>query len=234
MRMSDREVKYYYGIDQGTDEWHNLRLGVITASVVNAIVTPAGKLSKSEKMREYACEIAAQRELNHVEDSYNGYHMQRGHFEEDLARDIYHDNYEEVYKCGFVIRDFGAFKIGCSPDGLCGTTGGIEIKSRVQKFQVKTIITGEVPDEYVNQLQTFLLVTKRDWVDYIQYSSGMPFFVKRVFPDPVRQEVIKSAVAEFEIEVQKAQEAYRANSAGLVVAERVDFVANVEDYVVIN
>ena len=37
------------------------------------------------------------------------------------------------------LRDFGKFKLWCSPDGLVGERGGIECKSRAQKFQIEVI-----------------------------------------------------------------------------------------------
>jgi len=67
-------------------------------------------------------------------------------------------------------------------DGLVGKDGLIEIKSRIQKHQIKTIIDDEVPLEYMLQIQTGLIVSERKWCDFISYSNGMPMFVKRVYP----------------------------------------------------
>jgi hypothetical protein len=35
------------------------------------------------------------------------------------------------------------------------------------------------------QLQCGLLVSGREWIDYVSYCGGMPMYVKRVLPDPV-------------------------------------------------
>jgi len=220
--MSD--IKYYRELEQGTDEWLSARLGIVTASEVNNLVTPKGKLASGAKVQAYACEKASQRVNMRIEDHFESYDMQRGHIEEETARDVYIENYAEVEECGFIVRDFGAFKIGVSPDGLVGENGGIEIKSRKAKFQVATIVSDTVPDEYMNQCQAFLLVTGREWIDFVQYSNGMPIFVKRVMPDAERMELIRTAVSDFEMHVTKAMVVYESHAMNMVQTERVEFV----------
>lgn len=222
----DSKIKYHYEIEQGTDEWLKARLGIVTASEVNSIVTPKGKATSGAKVQAYACEIASQRENQCIEDTFQSFAMMKGHFHEEFARDSYNDNYDEVKECGFITRQFDAFTIGCSPDGLVGDDGGIEIKSREPKFQVATIVADKVPDEYMNQCQAFLLVTGREWIDFIQYSTGMPLFVKRVLPDTERQNMIIQACNYFEKLVVKNQEVYNSASANMVQTERVEFVSD--------
>jgi len=217
-------------IDQNTDEWLMLRCGVVTASVVKQLLTPTLKIAKNQSVVSMAYDFAAQRELMHVEKTPQTYHMMRGHLEEELARDVYSDNYAEVTKCGFVRNDTHGFILGYSPDGLVGDDGLIEIKSRIQKYQLQTIINGEVPDEYILQLQTGLLVTEREWIDFISYSNGMPLFVKRVYPDSEMQSIIIEAVEAFYDRVEVLQEEYRKNSSKLIPCERVplDFDTDIQ------
>lgn len=218
------DVTYYHDLEQGSDAWHEIRLEIPTASEMNNLVTPTGKQASGAKVQAYACDIASQRVNKCIEDNFESFAMQKGHFHEEYARDAYNDNYDTVSECGFIIQNFGVFKIGCSPDGLVGEDGGIEIKSREAKFQVATIVADEVPKEYMNQCQTFLLVTGRAWIDFVQYSTGMPLFVKRVFPDRERHAVIYKAMEAFELLVQKNLAVYKSASASMVETERVDFV----------
>ena len=217
-----KEPEYLWMLEQGSDEWHQKRLGIITASNVNTLLTGKGKPAKNATMRDYACKIAAERVFQYVGDTFQSFDMMRGHFEEELARDIYNDNYEEVLKCGIILREINGVMVGASPDGIVGKDGGVEIKSRIPKFQVQTIISGEVPDEYMNQIQTTLMVSGRKWWDFVQYSNGMPMFVKRVLPDPARQDQIISAIAEFEAEVQNVVLAFEEKSASLIPTKRVE------------
>jgi hypothetical protein len=223
------KTEYYYEMEQGTDPWHEARLGMVTASEINKIVTPKGKVKIGKEVGAYACEIASQRENMQIEDTFQSFDMMRGQFQEVIARDIYNDNYNEVHECGFIVADFGGFKIGGSPDGLVELDGGVEIKSRLAKFQVSTIVADEVPDEYINQIQAMLLITGREWWDFVQYSNGMPLFVKRVYPDEARQETIIKAVKDLEPMIEEMRSIYQNKSTSMVQTERVEFMS--DDYI---
>jgi putative phage-type endonuclease len=223
-------IKYHTEIQQNTDEWLNLRLGIITGSNINIIVTPTGKAAKNDAMRKYAAELAAQRITKRAEENFQSWDMMRGHIQEDIARDIYRDNYAQVEECGFITNDNLGFVVGCSPDGLVGEDGGIEIKSRKAKFQIETIAAGEMPKEYANQVQAFLLVSGRTWCDFVQYSSGMAFYVERVTVDPVRREAIIDAIMAFEDEIERVRNEYLAKASDMIQTEWVDinFDAEIE------
>ena len=214
-------IKYHFDIEQNTPEWFALRCGVVTASVVEALLTSKLKIADNDTVRTMAYEFAAQKEMNHVEPSFQTYQMQRGHLEEELARDVYNDHYATVDQCGFVTNDKGGMVVGYSPDGLVGDNGLIEIKSRIQKHQVKTIVNQEVPAEYMIQMQTGLYVTERPWCDFVSYSNGMPLFVERVVPDPDAQEVIAEAIGLFYARVDVIQAQYQEFASKLVQCERV-------------
>lgn len=224
VNMRKQKPKYHYNIAQGTDEWLKIRLGIVTASEINNILTPTGQPAKGDKIMTYACQLAAERKFGYVEDHYESFDMMRGHFQESVARDIYNDNFDEVHECGFITRKIGHITVGASPDGLVGDDGGIEIKSRLSKFQVKTILANEVPAEYLNQLQTLLMVSGRKWFDFIQYSNGMPLFVKRVKRDLHRQRKIINALVIIEDLVCSLVDEYNNASSGLVKTERVEMV----------
>ena len=222
--MSERklgEPECLYMLQQGSEEWLKKRLGIVTASQLNVILTPKGKPAKGAKVEDFACKIAAERVFGFVEDSFQSFDMMRGHYEEEIARDIYDESFEEVHKCGFITRSIDGVRFGCSPDGLVLKDGGIEIKSRIPKFQIKTIILDEVPADYVNQTQGCLLASGRDWWDYVQYSNGLPLYVKRVLPDPVRIEQIATAVCDFEKIVLEKVALFEAKSASLIKTKRV-------------
>jgi len=213
-------ITYHNDLIQGDDDWHAVRCGLLTASEVKLIMTPTLKIAKNEKTRAHVYELAAQRITQYTEPSYIGDDMLRGWDDEITARDIYSERHSPVVETGFVTNDQWGFKIGYSPDGLVGDDGLIEIKSRRQKFQAETIINMEVPVDYSLQLQTGLLVTGRQWIDFISYSGGMPMVIIRVMPDPVVQAAIIEAASEFEATVSAAMMAYQKNSKGMIMTER--------------
>lgn len=189
-------IKYYNDIIQGSDEWLALRRGILTASEMKLIVTPTFKTADNEKTRAHLYELLSQRISGYVEPHYVSDDMMRGHEEEVLARIKYAENFATVQDVGFVTNDRWGFTLGYSPDGLVNEDGQIECKSRRQKYQIETILSNEMPDDYLLQVQTGLLVTERKWCDFISYSGGLPMFTKRIYADEkVQNAIIEAATA---------------------------------------
>ena len=216
-------IKYHPDIVQGSDEWFALRCGLLTASEMKLILTPTLKIASNDKERQHLYELLAQRINKYVEPSYIGDDMLRGQADEVEARIVYEKNYAPVKDMGFITNNQWGFTLGFSPDGLVGDDGFIECKSRRQKYQIETILGGVIPDEYMLQVQTGLLVSGRAWCDFISYCGGMPMMTVRVFPDAKIQEAIVNAAGEFEARLQKRLDEYNAvlkSPARLVPTER--------------
>lgn len=215
-----------HNVIQGSHEWHKARCGVLTASEMDRIITPTKlQFAQNDKCRCHVFELLAQRITGHVEPSYISDAMLRGQEDEQAARDLYSDEYAPVEEVGFITNDKWGFTLGCSPDGIVnanGYKGGIEVKSRCQKYQAQTIVQNEVPQEFMLQIQASLLVTEREWWDFISYCGGMPLFVKRVLPDKAMQEAIIAAAAAFEAQVNSFKGDYETNAKNLILTERKD------------
>lgn len=192
-------MKIYPDMIQGSDEWYAARCGLLTASEMRHIITPSKlQYASNDKERGHLYELVAQRIGKYVEPTYIGDDMLRGQADEIYAREIYNKRYAPLQSVGFIANDKWDFTLGYSPDALtvCGE-GQIECKSRRQKYQIETIISGEIPSEYLIQLQTGLLVSERKWCDFVSYSGGLPMFVKRVLPDENTQKAIIDAATIF-------------------------------------
>ena len=217
-------IKYYGSVVQGSDEWLDLRRGLITASEMSLLLTPTLKVAANDKSRQHVYELLAQRISGYTEPHYVSNDMLRGQEEEVLARALYSEKYSPVRDGGFVTNDQWGFTLGYSPDGLVGDDGLIECKSRRQKYQIQTITehvpAGTIPEEYVLQAQTGLLVTGRKWLDFVSYCGGLPMVVIRVFPDPAIQEAIIKAAGNAEDQIEEKLEAYHKASANLYPTER--------------
>ncbi len=217
-------ITYHTDIVQGDDAWYSVRRGVLTASEMKLIITPTLKVADNEKTRSHAYELLAQRITGYTEPRYVSDDMLRGQSEEILARAKYAETYAPVEEVGFVTNDGFGFTIGYSPDGLVGDDGLLECKSRCQKYQIQTLTDMTVPDEYVLQLQTGLLVTGRQWIDFVSYCGGLPMVTIRVEPNPTIQAAILEAAENFEAKVAQKMAVYRAvmaSGARLVPTERV-------------
>ena len=216
-------IKYHADLLQGSDEWLAARCGLLTASEMKLIVTPSLKAASNEKERAHLYELLAQRITSYVEPHYVSEDMLRGQEDEVDARILYSKHYAPVEDVGFITNDKWGFTIGYSPDGVVGNDGLIECKSRRQKFQVGTIVGFTVPDEYLIQCQTGLLVSERQWLDFISYSGGLPMVTIRVFPDAKIQAAIVEAAAAFEERIETTKRQYFARLQGnpaLIPTER--------------
>jgi hypothetical protein len=254
---------------QGSDEWHDVRRGIVTASTVGNLITtrrlaaldydcpdcgaPSNdpcrskvkqgaviktlhperaevarrspsplifETASNDLSRSLTLMLTAERITGWTEPTFMNDAMARGVADEPVARGIYSEHYAPVTEVGFMIEDKWGFPLGYSPDGLVGETGLIEIKSRAPKAQLATVLAGHPPAENMAQLQAGLLVSGREWLDYISFAGGMHMFVKRIYPDPRWFEAIINAVRAFENNAREMIAIYQDAVAGLQPTER--------------
>ncbi len=214
--MSRRVVE----VMQHTDEWLQARCGIITASEVHKLLTATRQTADNATSRGLVLKLAGERITGNVDPEPISGDMWRGLRDEPFARAEYARHHASVEEVGLIVCDDWGFDLGCSPDGLVGEHGLIEIKSRTQKRHLATILADEVPAENMAQIQCGLLVTGRAWLDYVSYCGGMPLWVKRVEPDPECQAAIASACIAAEQAIAATIARYRPLVDGLPLTER--------------
>lgn len=214
----------YEELEQGTDAWLQARAGLVTASVVGQLITTKTvKVAQNDTSRGLTASLVAERLTGYVEPTYENDDMRRGNLSEPYARDMYADlTRTPVSEVGFMVREEGAWKVGYSPDGLVGDDGLIEIKAPRQKSHLATILADEIPTQYMAQCQTGLLVSGREWIDFISYCGGMPLFIKRVYPDQKWRNAITEAVIQFEEAAAQMTAYYDAYAKTAPIAERIN------------
>lgn len=221
-------ITYHRDLIQGSEDWHAVRCGLLTASEMKLILTPTLKLAANEKEKAHLYELLAQRITGYVEPQYVSFDMVRGQEDEIEARTIYEINYGPVQNVGFITNDRWGFTLGYSPDAVVGDDGLIECKSRRQKFQIETLVNnvpdGVMPPDFMIQVQTGLLVSERKWCDLISYSGGLPMATIRAYPIPDVQSAIVEAAAAFETRIATARikfdEVMASKDARLIPTER--------------
>ena len=161
-------------IDQNSDEWFALRRGKFTASTFKDLFM--GKDTQGYKDAVYR--VAFERITNTSPESFTNEYMQRGTELEPEARAWYEFEKEtDVLSAGFFeYNDW----IGASPDGLIGDSGLIEIKCPKFSTMMDYLIKKELPKTYYYQVHGQLLVTDREWCDFVAYHPSLPKFVLRV------------------------------------------------------
>lgn len=216
-------LQIFQDLPQGSSEWKQARAGIVTASVVGKLITAKTmQPALNDTARLLTRQLVAERITGIVEDTPTSSAMLRGTLDEPYARDIYAEHYAPVTEVGFQVRELPGVRIGFSPDGLVGDDGIIEIKSRQQKHQLETIFSGQVPGQYMAQIQCGLLVSGREWCDFVSYSGGLPLFVKRVKPDDAWQQAVVDAAATFEDHAERMIAVFHDLSAGMPPTEYID------------
>lgn len=218
----------YKDLEQGSDAWLQARCGILTASVVGKLITPTLKTADNDTSRGLTLTLAAERITGHVEYVHPSMDMQRGTLDEPFCRDVYSANYAPVTEVGFMRLDTTEYSLGFSPDGMVNEAGLIEIKSRRPGIQMQTILSGSVPAANRAQIQCGLLVSGREWLDYLSYAGGWHMYVERVYPDPKWFAAIHDAAVTFEQNVADLIGRYETAAQGLVMTERIDHFAEME------
>lgn len=217
-------ITYHHELIQGSDDWMAARCGTLTASEMKLIITPTLKIADNDKSRSHMWELLAQRITGYVEPHYVSDDMLRGQSDEVDAKILYNANYAPLQDVGFITNDEWGFKIGCSPDAIMvSEEGGLECKSRRQKYQVQTIVEMKMPEDYSIQVQTCMLVSKKPWWDFTTYSGGLPMLTLRVLPDLAIQDAIIKAATAFEEKLQENMAIYNSrlkSDARLIPTER--------------
>jgi putative phage-type endonuclease len=200
-------------IEQGTVEWHLMRLGKVTASRI-ADVLSKGKSGESASRRNYRTELVVQRLTGLPGDSFSNAAMEWGTLTEPKARTAY-----EVEKQHFVEQiafvDHPSIEwFGCSPDGLVAPSvnglageGLIEIKCPNSTTHVDYLADDKPPAKYIPQMQCQMAVTGRQWCDFVSFDPRLPddlqLFVVRLERDQEYIEAMEAEVKKFLSEVDE-------------------------------
>ncbi len=173
-------------MEQRTEEWYQARLGKVTASKV-ADVLAKTKTGVSASRANYLSDLVVERLTGKQAEFYTNDAMQWGTDTEPQARMAY-----EAFKNEFVVEEGfidhpSISNFGCSPDGLVGDSGLVEIKCPNSKTHIDTLLSGKAPSKYIPQMQTQMAVTGRKWCDFVSFDPRLPedlqLFVVRVERD---------------------------------------------------
>lgn len=153
--------------EQRSDEWYKARRGVLTASACESFMTSGMRKTFVNKMlAEIITGESEPFELNQ--------YMQWGIDTEDKARNTYEARSgNKVEQVGFVYKDEDK-RIGCSPDGLIGEDGLIEIKCPMSKTHLGYLLENEPPKKYFLQMQFQMYITGRKWCDFVSFDPRLP------------------------------------------------------------
>lgn len=173
-------------IVQGSDEWHQQRLGKVTASRIADLLAKT-KSGWGASRTNYEAQIIAERLTGQREETFKSAAMERGNEVEAEAREAYEFfNNVTVVETSFVDHPIVEMS-GASPDGFVGGEGLVEIKCPNTATHLATLLGGSIKGVYLKQMQWQMACTGREWCDFVSYDPRMPehlqMHVKRVERD---------------------------------------------------
>lgn len=199
-------VKIHEQLEQGSDEWFEVRRGKLTASHANTI--KANGKGLDTYCMDKAVEVFSEEREEHI----SNVHTRRGNELEPVAKAHY-----EVRK-GVEVKEIGFAEyndyVGVSPDGLVGDDGLIEIKCPAGKGFMYALLGSKIDSKYYDQMQMQMLVLDREWCDFVQFNPNFPtpMLIRRVYPDTEVQAKLLKGFASGEEKIKNLVEAAKTIS----------------------
>lgn len=184
-------------LEQGSTAWMAARMGVVTASELDSLVTPLFKAREGKGVQSYLYQKIAEKRVGiaAVKD-VSTFAMNQGVILEQEARPAFafiHD--VSVRKAGFVTTDDG--RCGCSPDGLIGDDSGLELKCPTYATHLQWLLEGVLPADHAAQVHGSMYVTGASSWYFMSYSRQWAPFILKVERDERIQAAIHGAVTSF-------------------------------------
>lgn len=197
-------------VQQNTSAWLQSRCGVVTASEFDNVISPEWKARTGQGVETFLLRKVAERCMGYPQQMFTGSGAtEQGKLLEERAIPYYEFSHNvEIQRVGFCTSDDS--KIGCSPDGLLGDEGGIEVKCPEHHTHVKYLLGGIVPKDYLAQIHGSMYVTGRKWWVFMSYSSFFPPLIIRVERNEIIQNAIHESLTRFVGELDASEIRLRA------------------------
>lgn len=190
--------RYRYDLEQRSDEWRQAKLGKFSGSDFHTM------LGASQTKKDYLWEKYSENKYQDSDkEEFQTFYMERGSNMEYEARRVYSAVTEREVKEVGLVEDDGEFDgyAVCSPDGLVGEDGIIEIKCLVAKYHEQ--YTNPISDkyeyikpEYRTQVQYNLFITGRQWCDFVYYHQRAGIHIIHIERDEEYIKKIETALRE--------------------------------------
>lgn len=191
---------------QNTPEWIEARLGIVTASQFGTVMALGRGGSASKTRATYMLKLLGERLTGEPSENFTTQAMERGHEMEDEARQAYcFMTGNDVDLVGFMRNG----EKGASPDGLIGSDGLQEIKTKVPHRHLDALFRDEVPAEHIPQIQGQLWIAEREWCDFVSYWPKLDPFIKRVYRDEKYIKCMSQDVDKFLDELHEYEARYK-------------------------
>ena len=186
---------------QRADEWHQARLGKVTASRMADVMAKGRGGSPSVTRQKYLAQLALERLTGRSVEGYQSAAMLWGTDNEQPAIEQYSFvRGEQVEPVGFITHPSIEMS-GASPDGLVGPDGLVEVKCPESHTHWATLQGDPIAARYVDQMQWQLECTGRTWCDFVSFDPRFPplhqLHIQRVHADAERQQALRDGTSNF-------------------------------------
>ncbi|WP_276979206.1 lambda exonuclease family protein [Flavobacterium filum] len=168
----------FHDIQQGTDEWLNLRKGKFTASTFKDLFAKETTAQYEKAIYRVVFErLSGER----VDSEFKSAYMQRGNdLEPDALKRYSLKTFNSVTNGGFFEYDEW---IGASPDGLIDEDGQVQVKCPAYNTMINYLLKKKLPNDYFYQVHGELFVTGRQWCDFYAYHPNLEGLIIRIDRD---------------------------------------------------
>lgn len=188
-------------MDQRSSEWLTAKCGKIGCSRLGDVLAIGRNGLPLQARKDYMMELLCERLTGVNAEHFKSPAMEWGVEYEPQARTEY-----EARK-GVLVDEDGGMEHPtipgwwCSPDGLVGDDGGIEIKCPNTSTHLDTLIIGEIKQQYIYQMTGAVIIYGRKWWDFVSYDPRLPdelgFYCKRFTREELPIQEVTDGVIKF-------------------------------------
>lgn len=203
--------------EQRTDAWRLERAGNLTASTFKDIIAVRRDGKPTEARGKLMRVKAFERLAGIAQHEVSSKSTDWGKDLEDAADEAYMVSTGGIIvPSPFLVHPQYDF-IGASPDGLVGTDGGVEKKCpHDEAVHILTWLEG-MPEDHKPQVQGNMLVTGRQYWDFISYdprqAEKLRLYVQRIPRDDAYCKDLLTKLLQFEVELRAMVETLRRKAA---------------------
>ena len=192
---------------QDTAEWLQARVGKLTASRLSDAIAKTKSGGWGASREKYKGELVAERRTRAPYPQHQSEPMRWGSQCEPRARILYElVKFCDVVQVGFIEHPTIEMT-GCSPDGLIGESGLIEIKCPNTVTHIQTLYGASIDKDYRDQMQWQMACTGRAWCDFVSFDPRLDeaaqLHIQRVERDQDYIDKLEKMAVEFLREVDE-------------------------------
>jgi len=187
-------------IEQGSEAWKLLKIGKVSASRMADLLAKT-KTGASASRAKYMAQLLCERMTGQPTEFFTTAAMQRGTEIEPVARAAYEaENFISVDQVAWVEHPTIPMA-GCSPDGVVGEHGLIEIKCKEIHNHLDSILNDRIDPDHQAQMMWQMACTGRQWCDYVCFDDrapeGLQLFIKRLERNDALIQTMEDEVRKF-------------------------------------